>query len=200
MTMKNWETELVEKKRIFSDREFSELSSEQSCAFSNIYNKFWFVYTKTWGLEKTNKSLEQQRETLKNTKKKVDIGLLVFLVVMAFISYFRDASNLERDLMAMSAVLYYFWHINLIYSEDKIHHITILMNKQTIDLLNVSNSNLKLYLVPEAYRYMSIYDKYEGRFTEELNEDEQLVIKTFNVELDLAIMQSLGIKIPNIWS
>jgi len=198
--MKNWESELIEKKQIFSTNEFSELTSEQQCTFSNIYNKFWFVYTKKWELEKSNKSIEQQRDVLKKTKRKADIGLLIFIVVIAFIGYVRDASDFERSLVMISVVFYYFWNINLIFGEDKIHHTSILLNKQTIDLLNVNNSNLKLYLVPEAYQYMSIYDKYEGNFTEELNEDEQLVVKTFNVELDLAIMQSLGVKIPGFWS
>lgn len=200
MTTLNWQAEEIEKKLLFSSNEFSGLTEEKKCTFSGIYKKFWFIYAKSWTLEQSNKLIEQERERLKKTKKKLDIGSLIFLVVIVLINYVRDTSSVEQGLAMMSAVLYYFWYINIIYAEDRMHHTSILLNKQSIDLLNVDISNLNLHLLPEAYRYMPIYEKYGGRFTEELNEDEQLVVKTFNVELDLAIMESLGVKIPNFWS
>lgn len=181
---------LTKKDQYFKDA-YEKFNKEELVSYENIYSRFWHSYSKIWNYKKEIAKLDKSKIDLNKSRAKFNKWYVIIALLFVVESFFREKSAIELGVVFLTFVSYFIWtsilqHMSEIQISNEISSI-----KRLISLLEVNTSELSLTFLPEIDGYMKINDEHKLH-SSDLNEDDLATVNEFNVELNLAILSSMG--------
>jgi|APGre2960657404_1045060.scaffolds.fasta_scaffold63055_2 hypothetical protein len=181
---------LTKKDQYFKDA-YEKFDKAELVSYSNIHRRFWHSYSKIWNCKKEIIKLGEKKIDLNKSRAKFDKWYVIFALLFAVESFFREKSAIELGVVFLAFGIFYLW-------TSILHHMSeiqitneIASTKRLISLLEVNTSELSLTFLPDMDVYMKLYDEGLSAALEQKG-DDSATIKKFNVELNLAILSSMG--------
>jgi hypothetical protein len=181
---------LTKKDQYFKDA-YEKFNKEELVSYENIYSRFWHSYSKIWNYKKEISKLDKSKVDLNKSRAKFNKWFVIIALLFVVESFFREKSAIELGVVFLTFVSYFIWtsilqHMSEIQISNEISSI-----KRLISLLEVNTSELSLTFLPEIDGYMKINDEHKLH-SNDLSEDDLATVNEFNVELNLAILSSMG--------
>jgi hypothetical protein len=199
--------EELAKKIKFFEESHTRLSSTELNQFNNLNRQFRSRISKVWALKRQIEQIEGQREILKKEQKKTFAFFMIAAALLLLIKLYQSSDlndsmrllkiELEFSFIFLAGFIYYLWISALNKISDQNMSQNISNTNMAASLIEVPYTDLNLMNFPNFAEYMKIYD--EDRYGRELTAEGQYVVKDFNIQMGLAVLESMGHEIPLIW-
>lgn len=191
--MNTIDREIFEKKHRFFEETIEKLSSEESIYLKKKTKKTKHIKTQLFKYKNDIKRVELQIKSEEKTQKQLGIAFAIIVLIVILISSYREDANAGFVFLALIATFLFsslMHHLSKLFMLAKISNIGM-----TIALLEAEISDIDLIYMPGENEIAHIYDEQWAGSVQ----DEEVLINKFNLEIKLAILDSMGYQSPNFW-
>ena len=190
--------ELLKKKDNFFNAIFDKFSKEELSEYRKACKKIWIINFKVWELSERIREIEIENKKCINEMQNLIKGFIIFVTAISIITFFTTQSTLDYGFTTLGAgLVFVLLRINqLIHLSASIDEIK--NNKLAITQLEALLCEFDLINLPDMATYMNAYEKKRYSSIKPSDEDNY-VFSEFNVERNLAIVESMGYSQPTFW-
>lgn len=192
------DSELLKKKDEFIWTTYGNFSKEEISHFQNSRKKIWAIKWKIWNLNENKSNLEPKIKESDVELKKYAKWTLSLIFALAIANYFGVIDLIAFIFISLALGAMIIWQqishkISTTAFEIKTHNYEL-----AILQLESQLEEFELIHLPDMNQYMKAYEK-RRYASNELSKDEKTIMSEFEVEMNLAILESMGYNAPTLW-
>jgi hypothetical protein len=190
----NWETDYNLRQQEFIKLSLENISKDKFNEFCLLRRKFLAIKQKIFFFKNEIVDIEKKRVVLSKSNKRFKYFAIALIMILLLTSFFKDQSNVELGLTIILAALVYAWNAFSFHEEDKMLFQLYKSKDQTITLISMSLVELDLLNDADDGRAIQL-SKSNTPFSQ-LSEEDQLLCSSYFTELDLSLLEIIGVDVP----
>lgn len=178
----------------FSDL-YRKFDKSEHSKYQYVYNKFWTKINSSVDFQKEIDTLQAQSESDSKNITKITRWFFLFLAGLAVINYLNNRSSIEGGLTLFFFTACFGWIILIHHISETARMTNIAYLKRLVLLLKSDLFEVRNIDFAEAEKYLT-FTRDKLPTTEALTDTDQYTMSKVNVELNIAIAESMGFLIP----